>query len=453
MPGFLSLRIKLKELIACKRIARSTLSIIITFLLATASIVAEAESTSSSNGQTDQWGNNANQSLAILTQEYQDILPKDQVDHFRMLLKEHSRTDALAVVHKRLEWLQTILECKSAFAAGGNPRFQPDEVLASAQDAFDNDLSDSNLTLSERLIAKHFYEACSAACEKKLQAFDSKMATRSAEIRLRLDEYVLIPTLLEHTDPLWSQLDFVALPDWVRADAGACAGLEEFALSAARPDAAYWFYCSACSQREKPVSISAYLLQHSARMSLIKGRGAAAACLKLAVDQATDPADIIASRIRLAELLSEMKRHDEAADIVLGLMRVLPKDDDFAKWTVTYLKYLYSSGNDTRLLKEIKGWEGDSRCAACQAELLFINWASTKRLNNTSDAGALKDQFFKNYPDHPLGADIIFGSAMDALEAGDSPNADQLLESIETHYPRWKHIKEVQALREKLRRP
>jgi hypothetical protein len=340
---------------------------------------AETASTKSSQEKLSGWGTDPVRSLNDLTTQYQQRITGSNLAEFQQVNSQYPQADISLQVYARLKWLQTAVRCASDFASGISPQMEPSELLHRAQDAFATPLDSHELDKSEVKLTERFYEACTAACEQQSIAIELSSSSQDTSNRLRLAEYILVQKLVSKPDRSWTQLDLMALPDWIKNNSDVCAGLEKFALSAARPATAYCFYSSGDQYRAKPLSISAYIFQHSATISLVKGREAAVDCLTLAAERATEAADIINTRLRLAELLSEMKRNDSAAVTVLDLMKALPADGKFSKWTVVYFKYLYSSGDDLKVLKEINDWQGDSRCSSCQPELLFIHWASAKR--------------------------------------------------------------------------
>ena len=114
------------------------------------------------------------------------------------------------------------------------------------------------------------------------------------------------------------------------------------------------------------------------------------------------------------------------------------------------LKYLYEAKQFDQVAKESAKYRADTRSEAYLPQILYISWVTHRREGNAETAEKLQEMFLKKFPQHPLGADMHFSSAMSALANGNYAEALRLLEIVEYRYPKSRIASKVKKLQERL---
>ncbi|MGE5612385.1 MAG: hypothetical protein ACM359_24270 [Bacillota bacterium] len=260
---------------------------------------------------------------------------------------------------------------------------------------------------------------------------------------------------LQVSDENWAAGDIAALPAWMQ-EASALEVLENFALSVRRPVTAYEFanWRKPVAERSpRQVALPAYL--RAAAERLLEGREyhAALHCLKTAIDLAEkeDRAGAVTwLRIRRAEVLATVGYSNMAAAEIQQLLEKYPNSDSYSRAAMLRLKYLYESDQFPAAGDEAAKYCSDPRVKPHLAQVLYIRWLALRRLNRLEEAKSVQNAFLEQFPNHPLGADMVFASAMAALARSDYPETLRLLDLIEYRYPTAKLLPRVKELQQRL---
>jgi tetratricopeptide (TPR) repeat protein len=263
----------------------------------------------------------------------------------------------------------------------------------------------------------------------------------------------LVLPFLHTADDEWSEADIQQLPDWLtRGDI--ITQLESVSVAAARPLTAYQFARRGkvpASAVDRAADQIAYLRTTADRMFREQRHPAGITCLRTAL-RLTESSpghdeDVTALHFRLAEVLSDTGQPALAADeLALLLKRPLP-DATFGKAAMLRTKYLY----EAERFKDIVAIAStDERCAAYRPQLLYMTWVAARRADNTAVAEQMHKALLKDFPDHPLVADVYFAHAMESLAASDYDEAARVLEFIEFRFPQSRLIPKVKQIQQRL---
>lgn len=260
---------------------------------------------------------------------------------------------------------------------------------------------------------------------------------------------------LQVSDETWAPADLAALPPWMQ-EASALEILEDFALSIRRPLTAYVLANQrkpAAERSPRQLGLPVYLRDAAERLLQNREYHAALYCLKTAVDLAEKenrPGEVAWLRFRRAELLATVGYANLAAAEVLLLIEKHPQADSYSRATLLRLKYLYESDQVPAVLDESAKYAADARVTPHLAEVLYIRWLALRRVNHLEAAKKLQAEFLERFPRHPLGADMVFASAMASLSASDYPETLRLLDLIEYRYPDSRLVPKVKELQQRL---
>jgi hypothetical protein len=114
------------------------------------------------------------------------------------------------------------------------------------------------------------------------------------------------------------------------------------------------------------------------------------------------------------------------------------------------LKYLYEGKRLPDVVNEATNFKQDAQCAPYLPQILYIAWVAERRLGTDGNEKKWRDEFLARFPDHPLGADMYFASAMSALAAGEYEQSLHLMDFIERRYPNAGIIDKVHELKQRL---
>jgi hypothetical protein len=102
---------------------------------------------------------------------------------------------------------------------------------------------------------------------------------------------------------------------------------------------------------------------------------------------------------------------------------------------VQILKDLYEAQLFDEVLGECDRADHDSHCAGYEPQIMYVRWATDMRLGRTEKADCVQQEFLRQFPNHLLGADMHFNTAMNLLGAADYKGAEEELAIIRAHYP------------------
>lgn len=266
----------------------------------------------------------------------------------------------------------------------------------------------------------------------------------------------LVLPLLHTPDEAWADADVERLPAWVR-EALNLRELEDFALRVHRPLTAYVFAEHARrldAGAAEASDVKTYLESTADRLLRSDRFDEALAALRahLGVAEGASDADTVtASRFRIAQVLDDLGRSEEAA---VEIARVLEapevEPNNWGKAAMLRLKYLYGAGQHDAVIEESERYHGDDRAADYLPQVLYVTWVSARQGDRPQAAEQAKKLFVSKFPDHVLGADVYFAEAMESLARSDYDEAARVLEYIRYRYPQSRLIKRVEEIEKRL---
>jgi tetratricopeptide (TPR) repeat protein len=290
----------------------------------------------------------------------------------------------------------------------------------------------------EAKIARQYIDEALAAAEKFI-------LIRAAELDAMGEgtvaaEWSSLVLLLHHKDEDWNRKLIGSFPEWMRSMQSLKAA-EYICLSVARPLAAYqlWGY-QVSGDREEVLELNSYLTNLHRRANACFGskdflKGIAIIKSIVVLSEAKGMIDeAVKSHFRLAEVYTMYGHSQMAADEMKLMMTDYPAHKEYGKAVLMRLRYLYQSGMYEKILEETPALLKEKASGNYHPQIIYIAWVTNRRQNKTMEADDLKKRFIRDYPNHPLCADMYFASAMELLAAGDYAGATQLLEMISERY-------------------
>lgn len=260
----------------------------------------------------------------------------------------------------------------------------------------------------------------------------------------------LVLPFLHVPDPQWAAAETAALPEWMRRPR-VLAHAESFALSVERPLTAFQFARAARGADAPDV----YKYLGDASETLYKGREyhAAIHCMKVAIASAaaeTKVTDANVLRLRLAAMYSEVGHPQLAADEAKHVLDTGPAAGPAASAAMLRLKYLYEAEAYPQIVDEAPRYEATESFKPYLAQMEYIRWVALRRIDRAEDAKRVQQAFLTRFPEHVLGADMYFASAMVALAASDYAETVRLLDIIQYKYPTAQIMPKVKEVRQRL---
>ncbi len=243
-----------------------------------------------------------------------------------------------------------------------------------------------------------------------------------------------------------------SLPPWLLKEQ-VCRAVENFALMLRRPLIAAGL--SPANRSEDIDALLAYLLGAGERLTYAHERyPQAIACFRAMIEVATG-ADrtqrTMAGHFGLVEVYERLNQPVLAAETLGRALAAYPKAANWPSAAVLRLRWLYKANQFAAVVDEARSYYDDPRMAKYRPECLYMAWIANRRLKRPEAARQLSERFLKVFPDHPLGADLHFVIAMDALAQGNYGMVQQELELIELRYQNSPLLPKVRQLQERLR--
>ncbi len=262
----------------------------------------------------------------------------------------------------------------------------------------------------------------------------------------------LILPMLHRVDEDWGDLDTEQLQTWIKQPKTLDV-LEDFALNIRRPRTAYAF-----SLLPKPVTNAdpnpkdfIDYLERSANL-MLRGNDYPVALEFLNTAAKAAQESKLTERwaelkFRIAEVIHDTGSPQKAVDELGQIMNAAPSDNDYSKAVMLRLKYVFDSAEGRKqILTEAPVYRKDKRCEPYLPQILYMIWMVTREANDTDAVAGLEKEFLDKFPDHPLGANIFYATAMKSLSAGDYAEAARILQFIEYRYPTSRLIPTVQEI-------
>jgi tetratricopeptide (TPR) repeat protein len=338
----------------------------------------------------------------------------------------------------------------------GTTLMSASDVIAEYKDVFAAGLPFPPVTKDELNCLRKYYDATSRAVGNYIADHGRVIAAIDKERAPSILYLCLVMSFLHVGDENWSQADVQSLRDWMK-DSKNLRSIEDFSFQVRRPFTAYQVALFARQQGgKKPtdeLSYADYLKEAAARLTGNRDYQGAMVCLKAAIEQkqAAGPSeDIVALRFALADVLSKTGHGAMSADEVKTILDGRPDSPDWGKAAMLRLKYLYEAGLFDKVAEETPKFREDKRCEKYLPQIIYIAWVTHRRENRPEEAQKLQDTFLKQYPKHPLCADMYFASAMTALAASNYDEALRQLEIIEYRYSTSAVSTKAKQVRERL---
>ena len=268
--------------------------------------------------------------------------------------------------------------------------------------------------------------------------------------RRRLVACSLVFPFLLVADADWDGEATAALPDWLRK-ADWLAECERFALHAWRPLTA--FHLAHARASKDAEGMTEYQRDAAARMARERDCVAQLACLRCALEQAGIRQDGHAATAVVYELAEAMAAHGhpaEAAELLQDAIGATPAPDDPGRLHMLRLTCLYKAEEYAGVAEEATLCLREDRYPRRRPQLLYLAWASSRRLDRTREADAHAADFLKSYPANPLAADMLYASAMSSLAQADYDGARTVLARLVREFPDARVSARAEKLLERL---
>lgn len=327
------------------------------------------------------------------------------------------------------------------------------EIIAEYEEAFRAGLRAPAVNEKDMAVLKAYYDVSAKAAGRFvaeqgrfIEAVDRAGATDILQL-------CLVVPLLHIDDAQWSQQTIADMPSWMTMPTN-LAILEDFALQLCRPQTAYQFKTAQCAQakRQEP-TYGIYLLDAGEKKIGSREFYAGIHCLKtgLAVaESGGDAQTTISLRFRLAEIYRDSGHALLAAEQIKTLMDTHPDSDQWGRAAMLRLKYLYEASQFEKVVVEFKPILSNPAAKGYLPQVMYIGWVACRRINDMTAADKVQADFLKQFPKHPLAADMYFASAMTSLAASDYEEASRLLEIVEYRFPNSRLQAKVKQIRERL---
>jgi len=146
--------------------------------------------------------------------------------------------------------------------------------------------------------------------------------------------------------------------------------------------------------------------------------------------------EAVKTRFRLAEVYVMYGHTQLAAEEMKSVITNYPGHKEYGKAVLMRIQLLNESRLYDRILEEIPDILADKAAADYMPQIIYIAWRTNCRQAKQEAADDLQARFMRDYPGHPLCAEMHYAAAMHLLAIGEYANAVQLLEMISEKYPK-----------------
>ncbi len=296
-----------------------------------------------------------------------------------------------------------------------------------------------------------YYDTALAAIKKVILSRAQENARDKEMAEIQRLAFVL--PLLHCTDETGDR-EVEQVPAWLkRPDTAAV--LEEFALNFRRPLTAYVLskLATPAGAAEKDPNAYVNYVEKAADKALRSKDYPGGLQLLNAASQSAALANLsdryMELRFRIAEVNSATGATRKAIEELEQIKRAAPVDQVYGKAAMLHLKYMYGAGNFKQILIDTLAYRNDKRCESYIPQILYISWLASQRIDG-GDSEALQNEFLERFPEHSLGAEFYFSSAMKSLAASNYDEALRILQFIESRYPGSALISRVKDISQRL---
>lgn len=348
--------------------------------------------------------------------------------------------------------MQNMIALDIALPAPSNRKVQSlsaADLMLQYQEQFSQPLPVPEIDPSRLPVLKAYYDkaiqsamdfitprGCSAAIVNKATAADTLSLS-------------MVIHFLHIGDSNWNKTCIERLPDLMKKPA-TLETLEEVCLELLRPRTAYQFFLYRTSGEGLDPD---YFLRSSDRLLARNEYLSAIRCLTAGLEiaremESNEKAASLA--VKLADVYDTMGHLSLAIETMEEVLRQGPQYDGYCKAAALQLKYLYEDGRYKEVTAKASSYLNQNVCEGYQPEILYIAWLATRRDNLQDAAETMKKKFLEKYPQNPLGANMLFDSAINALANTNYSQAREFLEQIEYHHPGSKIMSKVRELKDRL---
>lgn len=250
-------------------------------------------------------------------------------------------------------------------------------------------------------------------------------------------------------DSQWNKAYIERLPDIIKKPA-TLEILENVSFKMLRPRTAYHFFLY---RTDGDGFDPDYFLQSSDRLLARNEYLSAVRCLNAGLEIAGEMKcneKSASLAVKLADVYYTMGHLSLAIESMEQVLHLEPQYEGYCKAAALQLKYLYEEGRYKDVNVKAFSYLESGSCPDYHPEILYIAWLASRRDNLPDSAEMMKKKFMEKYPQHPLCANMLFDSAINALASTDYSQARQILEQIEYHHPQSKIIPKVRELKERI---
>lgn len=332
-----------------------------------------------------------------------------------------------------------------------------EQVLSEFQEEFAQGLSPGGMADQELEVMKEYYRSVLTSAQEYVAEQASAVASIDSGAFPEAVRFCLLLPFLHTDDEEWSEQATDQLPPWLKTPR-ALRICEKFAVASGRFRTAWEFSRARAgvmgNEAKAKEDFPAYLCLLGRDFCSMERHNDAVAALHTAlglVDEKDRPAKETI-RLQIVEAYRGAGQQHLAAGEMELFLKNYPDSSKWGKVATERLASLYQAGAIDGLPDEADERLKDPRCEAYKPQIMYIAWASCRRLGRQDRAGLLQEALLKQYPTHALCADVHFAAAMEALAAGDYAKAQAHLETVETQFPASTTASKAAEIRARLQR-
>ena len=305
---------------------------------------------------------------------------------------------------------------------------------------------------TEKALLRRYYVGSFAEAEKYVARLGAAATALEREAKQEVLELCTVLPLLRTPDSTWSMKEIDELPAWMTKQQSLKI-LESFAVSIPRPLTALAMAQRATARTWTPAEKCNYLAgilqQLAAAQDYPRAKFWCEALIRLAEELAVRE-QAMAARCQMAEFHEKSGSPLLAALEAKSAMDAHPESGAWGRAAMLRLKSLYAAGRLKEAVRDAQEYIADDRAKAFLPQIIYISWVASRRQGETDSAAQLQKRFLEQFPEHLLGADMHFASAMTALANGDYDEAARLLEIVEYRYSNSRIVDKAKAIQERL---
>jgi hypothetical protein len=338
-------------------------------------------------------------------------------------------------------------------SARGHADADATDMLLRAQDIFTEALMLPDLPEEGKEALRQYYIAAFASAEERVMgAAGAAASVLGEDDRSEVCRLCAVIPLLRIPDRAWSGNDVDALPKWMK-EPQAARTLEEFAERLRRPTAALTF-AQRATGREWTTAEKCDYLDGVLRTLLADEDyvGAGPWCQSL-IDFSEGVGESERAMDARCQMVGIREKSGSPLLAAMEARSAMDAHSDSPSWgkaAVLRMKNLYAADRLKEVTEEAGKYVSDERAQSYKPQIIYMAWVASRRDADSHGAEQWQKMFLEQFPDHPLGADMYFASAMSAMAGGDYSEADRLLEIVVYKYPQTGVAAKARAIEDRL---